>query len=144
MDAVRTHLVRRGPRLVQLPTPPFDQSAQDPGYIKGYPPGVRENGGQYTHAAVWLVMAMAQRGSGDEAVELFHMLNPVNHARTPADLERYKAEPYVMAGDVCAHPAHAGRAGWTSYTGSAGWMYRAGLESILGLRRQGSTFALDP
>jgi cyclic beta-1,2-glucan synthetase len=105
---------------------------------------VRENGGQYTHAAVWVVMAMAATGSGDEAVELFHMLNPINHTRTPADVERYKAEPYVLAGDVYAHPQHAGRAGWSWYTGAAGWLYRAGLESILGLRRRGGTFAVDP
>jgi cyclic beta-1,2-glucan synthetase len=144
MDAVRAHLVRRGPRLLSLLSPPFDSSPQEPGYIKGYPPGVRENGGQYTHAAVWTVMAMARLGSGDEAVELFHMLNPVNHTRTVADVERYKAEPYVLAGDVCAHPAHAGQAGWTWYTGSAGWMYRAGIESILGLRRRGATFEMDP
>lgn len=144
IDAVRSYLVRRGPGLVLLLTPPFDQSAQDPGYIKGYPPGIRENGGQYTHAAVWLVMAVARLGSGDEAVELFHMLNPVNHTRTAADLERYKGEPYVMAGDVYAHHAHAGRAGWTWYTGSAAWMYRAGLESILGLRRRGASFEIDP
>ncbi len=144
MDAVRTHLIRRGPQVVLLLTPPFDHSAQDPGYIKGYPPGVRENGGQYTHAALWVVMAMARLGAGDEAVELFHMLNPVNHTRTAADVGRYRAEPYVLAGDVYAHPAHAGRGGWTWYTGSAGWMYRAGLESILGLRRQGSTFEMDP
>jgi len=144
MDAVRTYLLRRGPRLVLLLTPPFDQSAQDPGYIKAYPPGIRENGGQYSHAAAWLVMAMARLGSGDDAVELFHLLNPINHTRTAADVERYKAEPYVMAGDVCAHHAHAGRAGWTWYTGSAAWMYRAGVESILGLRRGGSTFAIDP
>jgi cyclic beta-1,2-glucan synthetase len=127
-----------------LLTPPFDRSAQDPGYIKGYPPGVRENGGQYTHAALWVVMAMARLGSGDEAAELFHMLNPVNHSRTAADVERYRGEPYVVAGDVYAHPAHAGRAGWTWYTGSAGWMYRAGLESILGLRRRGATFEMSP
>ena len=133
-----------GTGCVALLTPPFDRSAQEPGYIKGYPPGVRENGGQYTHAAVWTVMAMARLGYGDEAVELFHMLNPVNHTRTAADVERYKAEPYVLAGDVFAHPAHAGRAGWTWYTGSAGWMYRAGLESILGLRRRGATFEVDP
>ncbi len=144
MDAVRADLVRRGPRLLALLTPPFDRSPQEPGYIKGYPPGVRENGGQYTHAAVWTVMAMARLGYGDEAVELFHMLNPVNHTRTPADLARYRAEPYVLAGDVLADPAHAGRAGWTWYTGSAGWMYRAGLESILGLRRRGATFEIDP
>ena len=144
MDAVRAHLVRRGHQLLALLTPPFDRSAQEPGYIKGYPPGVRENGGQYTHAAVWAVMAMARLGYGDEAVELFHMLNPVNHTRTLADVERYKAEPYVLAGDVFAHPSHAGRAGWTWYTGSAGWMYRAGLESILGLRRHGATLRDRP
>jgi cyclic beta-1,2-glucan synthetase len=144
MDAVRAHLVRRGHRLVALLTPPFDRSPQEPGYIKGYPPGVRENGGQYTHGAVWAVMAMARLGYGDEAVEIFHMLNPANHARTAADIGRYKAEPYVLAGDVFADPAHAGRAGWTWYTGSAGWMYRAGLESILGLRRHGAAFEIDP
>jgi cyclic beta-1,2-glucan synthetase len=144
MDSVRAHLVRRGHQLLALLTPPFDRSAQEPGYIKGYPPGVRENGGQYTHAAVWTVMAMARLGYGDEAVELFHMLNPANHTRSAADLDRYKGEPYVLAGDVFAHPAHAGRAGWTWYTGSAGWMYRAGLESILGLHRRGSRLELDP
>jgi cyclic beta-1,2-glucan synthetase len=144
MDAVRTHLVRRDIGVVLLLAPPFDQSAQDPGYIRGYPPGVRENGGQYTHAAAWVVMAMARRGSGDEAVELFHMLNPINHTRTAAGVERYKAEPYVVAGDVYAHPAHAGRGGWTWYTGAAGWLYRAGLESILGLRRRGAKFSIDP
>jgi cyclic beta-1,2-glucan synthetase len=144
MDSVRTHLVRRGAKVVLLLTPPFDRSAQAPGYIKGYPPGVRENGGQYTHAAAWIVMALARLGSGDEAAELFHMLNPVNHTRTGPDVARYRGEPYVLAGDVTAHPEHAGRAGWTWYTGSAGWMYRAGLESILGLRRNGETFELDP
>jgi cyclic beta-1,2-glucan synthetase len=144
MDAVRSRLVRRGPRLLALLAPPFDRSPQDPGYIKGYPPGVRENGGQYTHAAVWTVMAMARLGSGDDAAELFHMLNPINHTRTVADVERYKAEPYVLAGDVFAHPSHAGRAGWSWYTGSAGWMYRSGLESILGLRRRGATFEMAP
>ncbi len=144
MDAVRTHLVRRGAGVILLLTPPFDRSAQDPGYIRGYPPGVRENGGQYTHAAAWIVMALAKLGSGDESTELFHMLNPVNHTRTRGDVERYRGEPYVLAGDVCAHPDHTGRAGWTWYTGSAGWMYRAGLESILGLRRHGGTFEVDP
>jgi cyclic beta-1,2-glucan synthetase len=144
MDAVRTHLVRRGAGVILLLAPPFDRSAQDPGYIKGYPPGARENGGQYTHAAVWVVMALARLGSGDEATELFHMLNPINHTRTGPDVDRYKGEPYALAGDVCAHAEHAGCAGWTWYTGSAGWMYRAGLESILGLRRHGSTFEIDP
>ncbi len=144
MDAVRAHLVQRGARVVLLFAPPFDRSPQDPGYIKGYLPGIRENGGQYTHAALWTVMAMARLGSGDEAMELLHMLNPINHARTPVDVERYKAEPYAVAADVYAHPAHAGRGGWTWYTGSAGWMYRAGLESILGLRRKGAHFEMAP
>ncbi|MEO8634582.1 MAG: glucoamylase family protein [Gemmatimonadales bacterium] len=144
MDAVRTHLVRRGPQVVLVLTPPFDLTAQDPGYIKGYPAGLRENGGQYTHAAIWTVMAVARLGDGDEATELFHLLNPVNHTRSAMDVERYKTEPYVTAGDVYSHPAHAGRGGWTWYTGSAGWMYRAGLESILGLTRHGATFEIDP
>jgi cyclic beta-1,2-glucan synthetase len=144
MDAVRTFLIARGSQTLLLLDPPFDRSAQEPGYIKGYPPGVRENGGQYTHAAVWIVMALARLGSGDEAAEFFHMLNPVNRSRTPADVARYKTEPYVMAGDVYARAPHAGRGGWSWYTGSAGWMYRAGIESILGLRRRGETFVVDP
>ena len=137
-------LVRRDAGVIQLLAPPFDQSPLDPGYIRGYVPGVRENGGQYTHAALWTVMAIAQLGSGDEAVELFHMLNPINHTRTPADVERYKAEPFVVAADVYTHAALLGRGGWTWYTGSAAWMYRAGLESILGLARHGSSFAIAP
>ncbi len=144
MDAVRTHLLRRASGILTLLSPPFDRTAQDPGYIKGYPPGVRENGGQYTHAAVWTVMALAELGSGDEATELFHMLNPINRSRTPADVDRYKGEPFAIAGDVCAHQDHVGRSGWTWYTGSAGWMYRAGMESILGLRRHGATFEMNP
>ena len=145
MDAVRTFLLSRAARRsLLLLHPPFDPSAQDPGYIKGYAPGVRENGGQYTHAAVWIVMALARLGSGDEAAEVFHMLNPINHARTAADVARYTLEPYVLAGDVYSHPDHRGRGGWSWYTGSAGWMYRAGVESILGLRRRGTTFAVDP
>jgi len=144
MDAVRSHLVQRGRRAILLYAPPFDQSAQDPGYVKGYPPGVRENGGQYTHAAIWTVMAVAQLGSGDEAMELLHLINPINHTRTPSDVVRYKTEPYAVAADVYAHPAHSGRGGWTWYTGSAGWMFRAGLESILGLRRHGTRFEIDP
>jgi cyclic beta-1,2-glucan synthetase len=144
MDAVRMQLVRRDAGVIQLLAPPFDQTPLDPGYIKGYPPGVRENGGQYTHAALWTVMAIAQLGSGDEAVELFHMLNPANRARTPADVERYQVEPYVVAADVYTHPAHIGRGGWTWYTGSAAWMYRLGLQSILGLRRRGHCFTVAP
>jgi cyclic beta-1,2-glucan synthetase len=144
MDAVRTHLVRRDARLVLLLTPPFDRMTPDPGYIKGYVPGVRENGAQYTHAALWTVIALARQGLGDEAMELFHMLNPVNHARTPDAVERYKGEPYAVPADVYAHPAHVGRAGWTWYTGSAGWMYQAAIGSLLGLRRLGDTFTVDP
>ncbi|MGO9830832.1 MAG: GH36-type glycosyl hydrolase domain-containing protein [Myxococcaceae bacterium] len=144
MDAVRTHLLQRASGILALLTPPFDRGVQDPGYIKGYPPGVRENGGQYTHAAVWAVMALAELGNGDEAAELFHMLNPINRSRSPADVERYQGEPFVVAGDVCAHPDHLGRCGWTWYTGSAGWMYRAGLESLLGLRRHGLVFEVSP
>ena len=144
MDAVRSHLVRRDSQVVLLLTPAFDRGAQDPGYIKGYVPGIRENGGQYTHAALWTIMALAKLGYGDEAVEVFHMINPINHTRDGAGVDRYVGEPYVVAGDVYAHPEHTGRGGWTWYTGSAGWMYRTGLESILGLQRQGSTFAVEP
>jgi len=144
MDAVRAHLIRRGAGLILLLTPPFDHSSRSPGYIMGYPPGARENGGQYTHAAAWIVMALARQGCGDEAAELFHMINPINHTRNAEGVGRYKGEPYVLAGDVLAHPEHSGRAGWTWYTGSAGWMYRAGLESILGLRRNGTAFEVAP
>jgi cyclic beta-1,2-glucan synthetase len=144
IDAVRMQLLRRDAGVINLLAPPFDQSPLDPGYIRGYLPGVRENGGQYTHAAIWTVMAIAHLGNGDEAVELFHMLNPVNRTRTAADVERYKVEPYVMSADVYTHPAHIGRGGWTWYTGSASWMYRLGLESILGLRRRGGWLSVAP
>jgi len=144
MNAVRSHLVRRASRVILLLTPPFERTALDPGYIRGYPPGIRENGGQYTHAAQWVVLALTKLGSGDEAVELFHMLNPINHSRTPAGVQQYKTEPYAVAGDVYDHPAHRGRGGWTWYTGSAGWMYRVALEGIVGLQRSGALFSLDP
>ncbi|HEY6616440.1 MAG TPA: protein ndvB, partial [Vicinamibacterales bacterium] len=144
MNAVRAHLVRRDAQIVLLLTPPFDRMAHDPGYIKGYLPGVRENGGQYTHAALWAVLALARLGMGDEAMELFHMINPINHMRTPEDTERYRAEPYVVAADVYAHPMHIGRGGWTWYTGSAGWMYQAAVQSLLGLQRHGATMSLNP
>jgi cyclic beta-1,2-glucan synthetase len=144
LDALRSSLIARQSRVMLLLTPAFDKSDQDPGYIKGYPPGIRENGGQYTHAAVWALMAIARQGNGDEAAELFHMLNPINHTRTPADVARYRTEPYVLDGDVYARPPHDGRGGWSWYTGSAGWLYRAGLESILGLRRRGAHFIVDP
>jgi cyclic beta-1,2-glucan synthetase len=144
MDAVRAHLVRRDAQIVLLLTPPFDHMTQDPGYIKGYLPGIRENGGQYTHAALWIVLALTRLGLGDDAMELFHMLNPINHARTPDQVERYRTEPYAVAADVYAHPMHVGRGGWTWYTGSAGWMYQAAVEGLLGLCRQAATFSIQP
>jgi len=144
MEAVRAHLVRRDAQVVLLLTPPFDRMAHDPGYIKGYLPGIRENGGQYTHGGVWTIIALAQLGLGDEAMELFHMINPVNHTRTPTGLEQYRAEPFAVAGDVYAHPMHLGRGGWTWYTGSAGWMYQAAIEALLGLHRHGETFSIEP
>ena len=144
MDAVRAHLVRRDAQLVLLLTPPFDRMPHDPGYIKGYLPGVRENGGQYTHAALWTVIALARLGLGDDAMELFHMLNPINHMRNPEQVERYRVEPYAVAADVYAHPMHVGRGGWSWYTGSAGWMYQAAIEGLLGLRREAATFRVDP
>jgi cyclic beta-1,2-glucan synthetase len=144
MDAVRAHLVRRDAQLVLLLTPPFDKTPRDPGYIKGYLPGIRENGGQYTHAALWVVLALARLGRGDDAMELFHMLNPINHMRTRDSVERYRVEPYAVAADIYAHPMHVGRGGWTWYTGAAGWMYQTAIEGLLGLRREGATFRMDP
>jgi cyclic beta-1,2-glucan synthetase len=144
MAAVEEYLIRRGDGLVILFTPPFDKSNLDPGYIKGYVPGVRENGGQYTHAALWTLIAFAMLGDGERAGELFSLLNPVNHSSTRAGLHKYKVEPYVAVGDVYAVPPHTGRGGWTWYTGSAGWMYRAGLESILGFKLQGEKLMIDP
>ncbi|MCM2311750.1 MAG: glycosyl transferase, partial [Steroidobacteraceae bacterium] len=127
-----------------LLTPPFDRSVPDPGYIRAYPPGIRENGGQYTHAAAWSVIAFAQLGDGDKAAEVFSILNPINRTRTHEDVLRYKVEPYVVAADVYSQPPHVGRGGWTWYTGSAAWMYRAGLEWMLGCRVRGTTLLLDP
>jgi len=144
MAAVDQYLVKRDDGLVLLFTPPFDHTPQDPGYIKGYPPGIRENGGQYTHGALWSVIAFAMLGDGDKANELFSMLNPINHANTRAGIHRYKVEPYVACADVYSMPPHVGRGGWTWYTGSAGWMYRAGLEWILGVRLRGKILLIDP
>ena len=144
MEAVEQYLVRRGDGLVLLFTPPFDNWNVDPGYIKGYVPGVRENGGQYTHAAIWAVIAFAILRDGDRAGELFSILNPINHGSTRAGIYRYKVEPYVAAADVYSEAPHAGRGGWTWYTGSAGWMYRAGVEWILGFRLRGERLWLDP
>ncbi|HEY7038272.1 MAG TPA: glucoamylase family protein [Methylomirabilota bacterium] len=144
MAAVEQYLVRRDQELILLFTPPFDRAPLDPGYIKGYPPGIRENGGQYTHAAIWSVMAFAALGDGDKANELFSILNPINRASTRAGVHRYKVEPYVAAADVYAEYPHVGRGGWTWYTGSSGWMYRAGLEWLLGFRLRGAVLHLDP
>ncbi len=144
MAAVEEYLIQRGDGLVILFTPPFDKGKLDVGYIKGYVPGVRENGGQYTHAALWTLIAFAMLGDGERAGELFSLLNPVNHSSTRAGLHKYKVEPYVAVGDVYAVPPHTGRGGWTWYTGSAGWMYRAGLESILGFKLRGERLQIDP
>jgi cyclic beta-1,2-glucan synthetase len=144
MAALDKYLIRRDEKLALLFTPPFDQPAQDPGYIKGYPPGIRENGGQYTHAAAWTALAFAMQGDGDKAGELLAMLNPIHHADDAAGMRRYQVEPYVACADLYSEPPHIGRGGWTWYTGSAGWMYRATLEGLLGFRVQGDALRLDP
>ena len=144
MESVQQHLVREADGLVLLLTPPFDHMKPSPGYIQGYVPGVRENGGQYTHAALWTIMALAMQGNGDRAEALFRLINPINHARTLDELRRYRVEPYVVAADVYSQPMYPGRGGWTWYTGSAGWMYRVGIESILGLRLENTALRVDP
>jgi cyclic beta-1,2-glucan synthetase len=144
MAAVEEYLIQRGDGLVILFTPPFDKGQLDPGYIKGYVPGVRENGGQYTHAALWTLIAYARLHDGDRAGELFSLLNPISHSSTRAGLHKYRVEPYVAAGDVYAVWPHTGRGGWTWYTGSSGWMYRAGLESILGFELRGERLLIAP
>ena len=145
MDAVLQRLVQRDGRLMRLFTPPFNHTPHDPGYIKAYPPGIRENGGQYTHAAIWSVWAFTLLQQGSRAVDLFRLLNPISHASTTADASVYRVEPYVVAADVYSVPPHIGRGGWTWYTGSAGWMYRLGIEAILGIRRAGGDrLAVDP
>jgi cyclic beta-1,2-glucan synthetase len=144
MESVDELLIRRDDKLVLLLTPPFDRMQPSPGYIQGYVPGVRENGGQYTHAALWTVLAFAKLGDGDRAMELFTMLNPINHARTPEEVARYRTEPYAVAGDVYSSVPHTGRGGWTWYTGAAGWMYRVGIESLLGLSLKGGALHIDP
>jgi cellobiose phosphorylase len=144
MESVYKLLVKKADQIVLLLTPPFDKTDRDPGYIKGYLPGVRENGGQYTHAAIWAAWAFAELGQGDRAVELFQMLNPINHADTPEKVTRYKVEPYVIAADINSMPPHTGSGGWTWYTGSSGWMYRLGLEAILGISRVGKALNINP
>jgi cyclic beta-1,2-glucan synthetase len=144
MAEVDKTLVRRDDSLVLLFAPPFRDPERDPGYIAGYPPGIRENGGQYTHGAIWSVIAFAMLGDGDKAAGLFSLINPINHAKTPQAALLYAVEPYVLAADVYAGAPHAGRGGWTWYSGSAGWMYRAGLERLLGFRVAGAELVLDP
>jgi cyclic beta-1,2-glucan synthetase len=144
MNSVEQHLVRNNERLLLLFTPPFDHSKPNPGYIAGYPPGVRENGGQYTHAALWVAMAFARMGDGRRAVDILQMLNPIEHTRTPEDCAAYKAEPYVVAADVYSLESQPGRAGWTWYTGSAGWTYRVWLEEVLGFRLRGDRLSIKP
>jgi cyclic beta-1,2-glucan synthetase len=144
MEALDAQLLQREPPLALLFTPPFEQSTQEPGYVKAYPRGIRENGGQYTHAAVWTAIAFAMQGNAARAMEVFNMLNPVRRSTTRADVQRYKVEPYVVAADVYSEAPHAGRGGWTWYTGSAGWLYRAGLEWILGFRVHENRVTLTP
>jgi len=144
MKAVDERLVRRDHNLIQLLDPPFDRSSLDPGYIRGYVPGVRENGGQYTHGAIWTAMAFAALGDRERAWELTTMINPVNHALAPVGVATYKVEPYVVAADVYAVAPHAGRGGWSWYTGSAGWMYRLIVESLLGLAREKDRLRFTP
>jgi cyclic beta-1,2-glucan synthetase len=144
MNAADEQLVRESDRLVLLFWPPFDSLLHDPGYIRAYPPGVRENGGQYTHAATWLGWAHARLGDGERAERVFRLLNPVLHSQTRAQAERYRVEPYALAGDVYGAEPWTGRGGWTLYTGSASWMWRLGVEAILGLQRDGGRLQIDP
>jgi cyclic beta-1,2-glucan synthetase len=144
MQSVARELILPDDKLLLLLTPPFNKTPRDPGYIKGYLPGIRENGGQYTHAAIWTVWAFALLGEGDAAYNLFNMLNPITHSRSLGEALKYKVEPYVIAADVYSVQPHVGRGGWTWYTGSSGWMYRLGLEAILGLRLDGDGFYLEP
>jgi cellobiose phosphorylase len=144
MQSFDRELVDRDLSVAHLLTPPFDRMDPSPGYIQGYPPGIRENGAQYTHGIIWSIIAWCQLANGDKAYELFQMLNPLNHTRTPNEVRQYAGEPYVMAADVYTAEPHQGRAGWTWYTGAAGWMYQAGVEWILGLRRRGKELYIRP
>jgi cyclic beta-1,2-glucan synthetase len=144
MQSLEERLVKERDRLILLFDPPFDKGPLHPGYIKGYVPGIRENGGQYTHAATWVVQAVALQGRGKRALELFDLLNPINYARTEADAARYRVEPYVVVADVYSQPPHVGRGGWTWYTGSAGWLYRVALENLLGFQLRGNRLSFRP
>ena len=144
MNSFDRELVDRNLEMAYILTPPFNKTEPSPGYIQGYPPGIRENGGQYTHGVIWSIVAWSMLGNGDKAFELFHMLNPITHTMTPAEINRYYGEPYVMAADIYSAEPHKGHAGWTWYTGAAGWMYQAGLEWILGIRRRGDKLVISP
>jgi cyclic beta-1,2-glucan synthetase len=144
MQSLNKYLVREDARLIMLLTPPFDKTTHDPGYIQGYLPGVRENGAQYTHAALWAVLATALQGDGNRAFELFQMLNPITHANSAQAVDIYKVEPYVVAADIYTAKGHLGRGGWTWYTGSASWMYRTALEAILGFQQRGEKLHIKP
>ena len=144
MNNVDKYLVQRDAQLVQLLTPSFDKSSLEPGYIKGYVPGVRENGGQYTHAAIWASMAFAMMGDQPRAWELFTMLNPIHHGSSTDAISRYKVEPYVMAADIYAAAPHTGRGGWTWYTGASGWMYRLSVETLLGVQLEVDQLRIIP
>jgi cyclic beta-1,2-glucan synthetase len=144
MQSVEEHLVMEEARLIRLFTPPFDKTQKDPGYIKGYPPGIRENGGQYTHAAIWAVWALTELGLGNLAFKRFSFLNPVTHSQKLENANCYKVEPYVVAADIYSTPPHVGHGGWTWYTGSSGWLYRLGMEAILGFQHRGDHFTIDP
>jgi cyclic beta-1,2-glucan synthetase len=144
MESVNKLLIKPDEEMILLFTPPFDKSTRDPGYIKGYLPGVRENGGQYTHAAIWTAWAFAKLGQGEHAMQLFRMLNPISHTDTPEKAARYKVEPYVIVADIYSQSSHIGMGGWTWYTGSSGWMYRLGIEAILGISRDGNALKINP
>ncbi|HSE39144.1 MAG TPA: glycosyl hydrolase family 65 protein, partial [Acidobacteriota bacterium] len=144
MESVERLLIRKKDQLALLLTPPFVDTPRDPGYIKGYVAGIRENGGQYNHAAIWLIAAFAELGEAEKAMEVFQMCNPINRSSTRKKAEVYKVEPYVVAGDIYSHPSHTGRGGWSWYTGSAGWLYRTGLEWILGFKLLQDHLKLKP
>jgi cellobiose phosphorylase len=144
MEATKKHLILWDEGLMPLLTPPFDTAPLNPGYIKGYVPGVRENGGHYSHAAIWVVMAFAALKDPQQVIDLLPLLSPIHHSRTPEDVRNYRVEPYVVASDIYAAPPHNGRGGWTWYTGSAGLMYMLILESLLGVKRSGDQLTFDP
>lgn len=144
MSSAYQHLVRKNLSLIQLFEPAFDKTDKNPGYIKGYVPGVRENGGQYTHGAVWLIMAFAQMKDKKKAWELLNMINPIQHGSSPNAMAIYQVEPYVMSADIYTEKNHRGKGGWTWYTGSAGWMYTLIIEYFLGLKQNGNVLTIDP